>query len=802
VSVPSTEGGDPRALSAFERIVAVCDRFEDTWRSGVRVPIEAFLPEVPEPERPALLRELLEIELEWLRARGERPAPQPYRERFPEQTVLIDEVFAAVDLDETVPQTTRDADATADDRWQLGPAVGLPAFPGFEVLGELGRGAMGVVYKAWQLTLPRFVALKVLPPAFAADPARLSRFRNEAAIAARMTDSRVLPVHDVIEYAGTPVLVMPFVEGEDLGRLLARRKKEARERAPVGSGSRTGGSRDGRSHVDAMLPLLDQVVAAVAAVHEAGVLHRDIKPSNILVDSHGNIRLSDFGLARLGSGALLTVVGAVMGTPGYMAPEQWEGRDDVDSQSDVFGLGATLYHALALELPYGKEPVTAGSPPPARPSRKQPAISADLDAVILKALDPDRAHRYKSAVELREDWQRARSGRLPLARRLGPARRLLRSLVRRHTQLTAALALLLAVAGLWFGLNRALNTSPASDDEPGPPRSVRFITNPPASRAVFVPLDRYDGTPHPDKAARVVPGPDGTSNLSLAPSDYFVEVGWPDGRFHQVYRHVPRPGEGPGVGLHQRWTGSGVIELPAVAAPPEDVEHGMARFDTVVSKLKMDRNHPDAKPETVSAFFLDTTEVSVDQFRRLEHELPSDLRFHHPADNDAVTFVTFDAALTDAELRGKRLPFLLEYLVAATANGTRKFPWGDSDEPLRANPWRFGPVDRAEFDRTDTDPPVLNLFSNVGEWVAGWSLADDRSALEFQERRDGRGVCGGPPSVVKGQPVAAEVALGPTYRHYESRKLAFPGLGFRCARSARPLYLEPASPAVPARAGR
>jgi serine/threonine protein kinase len=168
---------------------------------------------------------------------------------------------------------------------------------GFEILGEIGRGGMGVVYKARQLSLNRLVALKALPPAFANDPARLQRFRQEAEVAARLTDARIVPIYDVLEADGVPILVMPFVDGSDLVRLLAERKRRLKERAAEGR-SLSGGLGD-RSQLESLLSLLDQVVEAVAAVHEAGVLHRDIKPSNLLVDVRGQVRLTDFGLARL-----------------------------------------------------------------------------------------------------------------------------------------------------------------------------------------------------------------------------------------------------------------------------------------------------------------------------------------------------------------------------------------------------------------------------------------------------------------------------------------------------------------------
>src|SRR5262249_53458347 len=155
-----------------------------------------------------------------------------------------------------------------------------------------------------------------------------------------------------------------------------------------------------------ILPALDQLVDAVAALHQAGVLHRDIKPSNVLIDSHDHVRLGDFGLARLGLVPSDSSPASVFGTPGYIAPAQPEGRPDVDARADVFGLGATLYHALTLELPYSPTTVPEHAPPPQPPHRRQRALGSDFDAVLLKAVEPDRRYRYASAAEFRDDWQR------------------------------------------------------------------------------------------------------------------------------------------------------------------------------------------------------------------------------------------------------------------------------------------------------------------------------------------------------------------------------------------------------------
>src|SRR5207253_3253238 len=190
---------------------------------------------------------------------------------------------------------------------------------------------------------------------------------------------------------------------------------------------------DDRAYLGKMLPLLDQVVDAVTAIHQAQVLHRDIKPSNVLVDQQGEAWLSDFGLARLEKVGAGTSPGVAVGTRGYMSPEQTRG-EEIDARADLFALGVTIYQALTLHLPYPRE-VTPESPEP--PSRSQPLLAGDFDAVLLKVLAADRDKRYGSSVEFRDDWRSVRQGLLPKAVPAGPVQRLARR-VRRHPWTVAA----------------------------------------------------------------------------------------------------------------------------------------------------------------------------------------------------------------------------------------------------------------------------------------------------------------------------------------------------------------------------
>lgn len=303
--------------------------------------------------------------------------------------------------------------------------------PGFQILGPIGRGGMGIVFRAIQLSLNREVALKVLRPEFLHDSSRLRRFRNEAKVAASLTDSSLLPLIDVIEFGGVPIMIMPYVEGTDLARILGQRREIWLSGRTELDNCHPWAMLDADGYQEVILPVLDRVVRAVGVLHSAGVIHRDIKPSNVLIDRGGNVWVTDFGLARLIDDASVTREGGQLGTPGYMSPEQWDGCDDLDPRADVFGLGATIYQALTLELPYGSGRIQADSKVARPPSRIQSGVNGDHDLIILKAIEPDRESRYDSAVGFGDDWRLVRGGRPPRASRQTLRQRWLRT-ARRH----------------------------------------------------------------------------------------------------------------------------------------------------------------------------------------------------------------------------------------------------------------------------------------------------------------------------------------------------------------------------------
>jgi hypothetical protein len=283
----------------------------------------------------------------------------------------------------------------------------LPAtFGDYELHEELGRGGMGVVYRAIQRSLSRTVAVKMLLRRDVASPADLARFRSEAEAAARVAHPGIVAVYEVGEWDGHPFYTMEYVAGTTLSRQLAAGPLGAREAATV----------------------LMRVAEAVQAAHDHGVLHRDLKPSNILIDGAGQPRVSDFGLAkRLEDDASVTHTGAILGTPCYMSPEQAAGsRGDVGPTSDVWSLGAILYQAIT-----GRPPFQAATPmdtllavleaDPPVPRSIHRDVDHDLELIALKSLQKPQDLRYPTAAALADDLRAYLAGEPVAARRGGLA---------------------------------------------------------------------------------------------------------------------------------------------------------------------------------------------------------------------------------------------------------------------------------------------------------------------------------------------------------------------------------------------
>jgi WD40 repeat protein len=340
----------------------------------------------------------------------------------------------------------------------------LPQLPGYDVLGLLGAGGMGTVYKARHLRLGRIVALKVMKPG---RPGALARFKAEAEAAARLQHPNIVQIFDVGEHKGKPYLALEFVEGGSLEKWL-----QTTQRPPGASAA-----------------IVELLARAVHYAHERGIVHRDLKPGNILLQM-GNVewatqnadrtfaglpaggsstsdsipspavpvpKITDFGLAKLLDAEIgQTQTGEVMGTPAYMSPEQAQGRKDVGPPADVWALGAILYVSLTRQHPFqGQTHVSVLDRvchhDPIPPRRLAPRTPVDLETICLKCLEKDPARRYSSAQALADDLERYREGRPIQARPAGTLGRVVKW-GRRYPVVAGLMALVLVIAASAFGL--------------------------------------------------------------------------------------------------------------------------------------------------------------------------------------------------------------------------------------------------------------------------------------------------------------------------------------------------------------
>ncbi len=479
VSAPTCSPAMTAALDRFRTALSAC-------RRGDHAPsIDDFILAVPEEERPtarsamqALARELGDATTD---PDGLSPDPASTLE-LPTGVATVRQVsnlassaetvdHIAADPNATVDQgslprpsvaatqrATADPDATVDQTEEAGKtvtrqgespravkpgrrAVGtLPGgIAGYEILGELGRGGMGVVYKARHVELDRVVALKMVLAGAHASPGQLERFRAEALAVAKLQDPRIVQIFDVGEHDGLPYFSLEFVDGGSLQGKLERKPMKPRDAAE----------------------LAEKLARGIAVAHDRGIIHRDLKPANILLTPSGEPKITDFGLAKqLEDEEHQTVTGAVMGTPSYMSPEQAWGRTaEIGKPADIYGLGSMLYEFCTGRPPFqGSSTVETldlvRNREPVPPSQLQPKLPVDLETICVKCLQKEPHRRYETAHALADDLRRFLEGRPILARPVSAPERLYRWAKRNRglaTAIGAAAVLLVAVAGISTG---------------------------------------------------------------------------------------------------------------------------------------------------------------------------------------------------------------------------------------------------------------------------------------------------------------------------------------------------------------
>jgi WD40 repeat protein len=499
---PDRDQADSQSTAAWQLREEYIQRFETAWRMGQRPDIDHYLPSDP-AHRQAVLIELVHADLECRLKAGEEVSVPAYVERYPELGVpaIQEELQAAAaehrqgrqaarpeagqggagrnggaeqprrEGSSTLPESP--AADTAKTKAYLagrGPASaqgseaptlahsstavpgGWPRVPGFEILGELGRGGMGVVYRARQVALNRPVALKMILAGSHAGAEGVTRFQSEAEAVARLRHPNIVQIYEVGEADGKPFFALEFVEGGSLAKKLAGSPLPPREAAR----------------------LVELLARAAHHAHQQGVIHRDLKPANILLagvkgqgsgvrDTREAVsflnpdpspltpKITDFGLAkRLEAGPGQTQSGAILGTPSYMAPEQALGENrKIGPAVDVYALGAILYEALTGRPPFKGATVLetldqVRTQEPVSPTQLQPGLPRDLKTICLKCLQKDPSKRYSSALELADDLARYLAREPIRARPVGAVERTLKWARRRPAWAALGIVSLLA----------------------------------------------------------------------------------------------------------------------------------------------------------------------------------------------------------------------------------------------------------------------------------------------------------------------------------------------------------------------
>jgi serine/threonine protein kinase len=425
---------------------------------------------------------------------GQRPQRQEFLHRYRDIAAPLAECLEALEFVHAVSPSLDGPAAGPSSPHPAPLAAADLAVPlgDFRILREIGRGGMGIVYEAEQLSLGRRIALKVLPFALTLDSRQLQRFKNEARAAAQLHHSNIVPIYSVGCERGVHFYAMQYIEGQTLAEVIAELRQLATPTAgprATGDSQRTGpyvpspsstpptasvtgttgprlaGTTDGSIRSPAFFraaaQLGVQAAEALEHAHQIGVVHRDVKPANLLVDVRGHLFVTDFGLAQFKSDAALTMTGDLLGTLRYMSPEQaLAKRGLVDHRTDVYSLGVTLYELLTLEPAFdGKDreellrQIAFEEPRP--PRRQNKAIPADLETILLKAMAKNPEERYTTAQEMADDLKRFLEQKPIHARRPTVLERAAKW-SRRHRAVVASAVGVLLLAAVGFAVSTVL----------------------------------------------------------------------------------------------------------------------------------------------------------------------------------------------------------------------------------------------------------------------------------------------------------------------------------------------------------
>ena len=739
----------PTLLSSSDRVDMACDAFEEAWIRGERPIIAEFLGRGLERDRSLLFSELLLLDIDYRRQRGEAFSTQEYKASFPDLAAQIESVGFLQQRDDAAhaDRDARGTDATCDRRY-----AGR-----FELIEKLGAGASGEVWKAVDPRLERCVALEI-SHAGAGDAASVRRFLREARAAAQLRHPHLVSVHEVGREGEAVFIVSDLINGVDLRQRLAADRFSHRQAAEICA----------------------TVAEALHVAHDQGIVHRDLKPANIIIDDDGRPHVTDFGLAKwFFEGRSVTLNGQLVGTPAYMSPEQARGDvGQIDRRTDVYGLGAVLYELLTGRPPYAGDLATIVHQiirdEPRAPRRICATVPRDLETICLKAMAKEPACRYGSAQEMAVDLRRFLRGEPILARPDGPFERCWRFFRRRPT---VAAAIVLGVVA--FGSLASLGVAHQRHRALLGFKTVTLTTDPPGAEVVFVPLNEGTGKPEPSRIVRAGRSP---IRQDFPAGHYLVIAVHGDDstpleqrRFHEVQRTVPadvnaiRP---PYNHLYWEVLGPEEVEIPSIKIPERDAIQGMG--------LVSDRA---AGP----AFYIDTSEFDRQAYsdRIYDGQITASMA-RHPKPADAPIHANFDQAMMLLELAGRRLPTSEEYQRAWLSRRGSETKVDVAPDPAEEN------LSGNQSSRGAQDSSSLRgLEANPREWTVSWAppfdLPGDLSVLDdVAPVKRLRAVWDGRYEPTDKQSPSRNAIAPPLQR--EDRSKGARSIGFRGARSAAPPY--------------
>ncbi len=573
----------------------------------------------------------------------------------------------------------------------------------FELLRELGQGAMGIVFLAKQISLQRLVALKILPPQIVLTARQVERFRREAKSAARLRHPGIVPIYAVGEEEGVRFFAMEYVAGRTLHEELSALRRARSRGEPPGANDKLG-SRAGRPYVEQAAAIAAQLADALDHAHRHGVIHRDVKPQNILIGEDDLPMLVDFGLAKDLDEQSISQAGDIAGTPYYMSPEQaTAAREKIDRRSDVFSLGVVLYEMLSLKRPFeGKtshevfQRIATFDPPLLESCN--PRVPRELAIICRKALEKRRDDRYATAADMAADLRRFLAGEPILARPPSTFETALRW-SRRHRVLSASIAV--AILASLGGATLASVYATRARRAELPTIAVRAAA--PGARVSARRIDPIDGVLGERQELGMTP----LDPVALDPGIWRVIVDDGRGAFAELWRTLE-------IG--------DALELDPRLVPTESTREGMLRVPAGDFVFGDDSNHL-SFPRSIrhtEEVWIDRCEVSNREYRAFvlatKHREPAYWIGGYDAkwDDLPVVGVTFDDARDYAEWAGKRLPTEFEWEHAARGTDGRLYPWGNDASQI---------AQRARFDHLES---VHDPRARLEQYLAHAESVDSR----------------------------------------------------------------------------